>query len=388
MLTVPEQLNKTFETQLSLRNIPVHQRSYFHKWLRYYLDFCVKYCLDANVTRTFAAFNDKLKSKGQTESQRQQARQSIGIYYRMVGVVTTPKTHPVNPVAENSHNPVRPSSPISPDDAYSNYPDLSAVKTPNPEPVQVGEAVKLAGANWEAVHDQLHTAIKVRHYSNKTWQAYRYWLQQFQIFTKSKDSRLLSMDDVKGFLSHLAVNKQVAASSQNQAFNALLFLFKNVLQKEFGKVEGVVRAKRRPYIPVVLSRPEVDRVIGLLEPPYYLVAKLLYGCGLRLFECLKLRVQDLNFDMKVLTVHDGKGQKDRTLPMPETLIAALSEQIGHVAVLHQADLAGNYAGVFLPSCAGRQIQERGQGIGLAMVISRQNAHIDSRQRRISSLSFA
>lgn len=267
----------------------------------------------------------------------------------MVGVVTTPKTHPVNPVAENSHNPVRPSSAISPDDAYSNYPDLSAVKTSNPRAVHVGEAVKLAGANWEALYDQLHTAIKVRHYSNKTWQAYRYWLQQFQTFTKSKDSRLLSMDDVKGFLSHLAVNKQVAASSQNQAFNALLFLFKNVLQKEFGKVEGVVRAKRRPYIPVVLSRPEVDRVIGLLEPPYDLVAKLLYGCGLRLFECLKLRVQDLNFDMKVLTVHDGKGQKDRTLPMPETLIAALSEQIGHVAVLHQADLAGNYAGVFLPS---------------------------------------
>jgi site-specific recombinase XerD len=125
----------------------------------------------------------------------------------------------------------------------------------------------LAGANWEAVYERLQAAIKVRHYSNKTWQAYRYWLQQFQSFTKSKDARLLDMNDVKGFLSHLAINKQVAASSQNQAFNALLFLFKNVLQKDFGKVEGVVRAKRRPYIPVVLSRPEVDRIIGLLEPP-------------------------------------------------------------------------------------------------------------------------
>jgi integrase len=114
------------------------------------------------------------------------------------------------------------------------------------------------------------------------------------------------MNDAKDFLSHLATNKQVPAPSQNQAFNTILFLFKNVLQKEFGKGEGVVRAKRPPYIPVVLSRPEVHRIIGLLEPPYDLIAKLFYGCGLRLFEYLKLRMQDLNFDMQVLTVHDGK----------------------------------------------------------------------------------
>jgi integrase len=98
------------------------------------------------------------------------------------------------------------------------------------------------------------------------------------------------MEDVKGFLSFLAVEKKVAASSQNQAFNALLFLLKNILEKEFGKVEGVVRAKRRAYIPVVLSRAEVDKVIHQLEHPYDLIAKLLYGYGLRLFECLKLRV--------------------------------------------------------------------------------------------------
>jgi site-specific recombinase XerD len=95
-----------------------------------------------------------------------------------------------------------------------------------------------------------------------------YWLQQFQTYTKSKDVGLLEMEGVKGFLSHLAMNKQVAASSQNQAFNALVFLFKHMLQKEFTKVEGVVRAERRTYIPVVLSRPEIDRIIALLEPPY------------------------------------------------------------------------------------------------------------------------
>lgn len=155
------------------------------------------------------------------------------------------------------------------------------------------------------------------------------------------------MDDVKGFLSFLAVDRKVAASSQNQAFNALLFLFNHVLEKEFGKIEGVVRAKRTKYLPVVLSREEVDRVFHHLgAPPYDLVAKLLYGCGLGLFECLKLRVQDLNFELKVFTVHDGKGRKDRTLP--QALVPALKAQLGVVMRIHRDDLAHGYAGTFLP----------------------------------------
>ena len=144
------------------------------------------------------------------------------------------------------------------------------------------------------VYDGLTSAIKVRHYSPKTLQAYQIWTQKFQTFTKSKDPQLIAMDDIKGFLSFLAADKKVAASSQNQAFNALLFLFRHVLEKDFGKVEDVVRAKRKPYIPVVLSRDAVDRIIARLNAPYALVVKLLYGCGLRLFECLQLRAQDLN----------------------------------------------------------------------------------------------
>lgn len=204
------------------------------------------------------------------------------------------------------------------------------------------------------VYDGLTSAIKVRHYSPKTLQAYQIWTRKFQNFTQSKDPRLLSMNDVKGFLNFLAVTKKIAASSQNQAFNALLFLFKHVLEKEFGNVEGVVRAKRKPYIPVVLSREEVDRIIARLAAPYDLVAKLLYGCGLRLFECLKLRVQDLNFAMRVLTVHDGKGQKDRTVPLPEALVVDLHAQLDRVAQTHEADLAAGYTGTFLPSALGEK----------------------------------
>lgn len=155
------------------------------------------------------------------------------------------------------------------------------------------------------------------------------------------------MADVKDFLSFLAVERHVSASSQNQAFNALLFLFRHVLEKEFDKVEGVVRAKRKPYIPVVLSREEIDRIVMYARYPYDLIIKLLYGCGLRLGECMNLRVQNFNFDFGVLTVHDGKGQKDRTVPLPAALIPELRKQLETVTTLHQSDMEADYSGVFL-----------------------------------------
>lgn len=164
------------------------------------------------------------------------------------------------------------------------------------------------GASWVFVFDRLLSEIKIRHYSPKTLKAYRGWTRQFQSFTKSKDYSLLSQQDVVDFLSFLAVKQQVSASSQNQAFNALLFLFKQVLKKEFSEIKGVARAKRRPYIPVVLSREEIDLIFDHLEDPVNLIAKVLYGCGLRLFECLNLRVHNFNFDAGILTIHDGKGK--------------------------------------------------------------------------------
>jgi len=134
----------------------------------------------------------------------------------------------------------------------------------------------------------LESAIKVRHYSPKTLKAYQGWIHHFQNFVKNKDSELIEISDVKDFLSFLAVKRNVSASSQNLAFNALLFLFRHILEKEFPKVEGIVRAKRKPYIPVVLSREEIDRIVANAGYPYALIIKLLYGCGLRLAECMNL----------------------------------------------------------------------------------------------------
>jgi len=151
---------------------------------------------------------------------------------------------------------------------------------------------------------------------------------------------------IKKYLTFLAVKQRVVSSTQNQAFNALLFLFRHVLKKDFGDQRDVPRAKKSKYIPVVLSRSEVDTILSHLEYPFDIVVSLLYGCGLRLFECLGLRVQNFNFADGILTVH-GKGDKDRTVPLPQRLIAKLKNQMEVVSDLHDKDLAAGYAGVFL-----------------------------------------
>jgi len=144
-----------------------------------------------------------------------------------------------------------------------------------------------------------------------------------------------------------ALTRKVSASTQNQAFNALLFFYRHVLNKEFGKLQGVVRAKRKPYVPVVLSREEMEAILQHLSPPYDLMVKLLYGCGLRLSECLHLRVHGFNSDAGILTIHDGKGQKDRTVPQTSTILPELRAQLEPLKDLHQQDLKRDYVGVFL-----------------------------------------
>ncbi|WP_246525645.1 integron integrase [Geomobilimonas luticola] len=193
---------------------------------------------------------------------------------------------------------------------------------------------------------KLADEIKVRHYSRKTLQTYAKWSRQFQRFLKNKSPEELTTDDVKEYLTFLAVKCHVAASTQNQAFNSLLFLFRHALKRDFGELRGVPRAKKSLYIPVVLSREEIDSILAHLYYPYNLIVKLLFGCGLRLFECLQLRVRDFNFDAGVLTVH-GKGKKDRTVPLPESSRDELQRQMKRVNDLHAKDLEEGYDGVFL-----------------------------------------
>ncbi len=364
MLQVPRTVLASFEDCLVANNISVNIRGHYMKWLRFYLDFCSKYRHDANNSDSIIAFEKKLLEKRQSERQRQQASHAIRLYFhvnRANTVSRSPSFLPVSPVdnAENVNARESLTSAITNNSPLDTAPTILATpgstlkrqsettEEPMPRSIPKVNAKPATGASWVVPFTRLDEEIQIRHYSPKTLKTYRHWLKRFQAFTRSKPSESLSAVDVKEFLTWLAVKKQVAASTQNQAFNALLFFYRHVLEKEFGKLEGIVRAKRKEYIPVVLSREEIDEIVSHLAPPVDLVVKLLYGCGLRLFECLNLRVQCLNFAAGKITIHDGKGKKDRTVPLPTVLVQELKNQLKIVKKLHHRDLARKYSGVFL-----------------------------------------
>jgi len=341
MRRIPASLNPQFDALLVKNKIPQKFHNHYLKWLRYYLDFCQRYQFSESNSQSLPNFILKLKEKGQTDAQQKQANKAIHIYYELIRSKSSNKKggltkHLRKPggVDDASYRATPLRSKLQ---AGSSKRDSAQNK-----PIQTG-----AKDNWDEAYKQLSNEIKFRHYSPKTLKSYSTWVRKIQYFSKSKDPELLSTTDVKDFLTFLAVKQKVSASSQNQAFNALLFFFRHVLNREFGKIDGVVRAKRTRYIPVVLSREEIDAIVANLKYPYDLVVKLLYGCGLRLFECLNLRVQSFNFDFSILTIHDGKGKKDRTVPLPQIIMPDLEEHLEKVKVLHDKDLDEGYAGAFM-----------------------------------------
>jgi integron integrase len=181
---------------------------------------------------------------------------------------------------------------------------------------------------------------------------------QFQEFLKSKPVDQVNDDDAVAFLSWLAVERRVVSTTQNQAFNALLFLFRHVLNRPYELGDKVKRAKRTRYVPVVLSREEVDQVFSRMEDPYLLIAQLLYGCGLRLTETLELRVGQLDFGHRTVTIHRGKGRKDRTLPMPKCLVLKLQDHLRGVRAQFDEDLEAGFGGCFSPEGSPKRWESR------------------------------
>jgi integron integrase len=297
------------------------------KWLRFFLDFCEKYKIEGVDTGRLRRFIQKLKEKNQSEDQRRRAYHAVSLYFEMLA----PDNSSEKP-AEITAEPVMP-KPVAIVARKSFY-------------SEAGYQEKSDSPEWDAVLATMAGEIKVRHYSRKTLKTYANWSRKFQCFLKNKPPQELTTGDVKEYLTYLAVNCHVASTTQNQAFNSLLFLFRQGLKREFGELRDVPRAKKSLYIPTVLSRAEIDAILAQLSYPFDLVVKLLFGCGLRQFECLQLRVRDFNFDAGILTIH-GKGKKDRTVPIPEAIRPELQAQIKVVAELHDRDLAAGYHGVFL-----------------------------------------
>lgn len=196
--------------------------------------------------------------------------------------------------------------------------------------------------------DQLRAAIRLRHYSPRTEEAYVSWVRRFILFHGRRHPRELGADEVTAFLSHLATVRGSSASTQNQALSAVLFLYEVVLGDRLPWMHTIVRAQRPVRLPVVLSRREVSILLGRLRGPVWIMASLMYGSGLRLLECAELRVKDVNFDRRELVVRDGKGGKDRVTMLPDAVRRPLEEHLTTARRQHEQDLSDGCGAVALP----------------------------------------
>ncbi len=229
--------------------------------------------------------------------------------------------------------------------------------------------------------DQVRTAIRVRHLSHRTERAYVGWVRRFILFHGKRHPREMGAMEIAVFLSHLAENARVSPSTQNQALNGILFLYREVLRAEVGPLHGVVRAKRRRRLPVVLSREEVQALLGEPGGTHRLVATFLYGAGLRLRECLALRVKDLDFDYGQITLRDTKGRFDRITMLPAKLESALRQQLGRVRAGHRQDLEQGYGTAPVPYALARKYPSAPADPGWQFIFPSSKRSVDRRTGR-------
>ncbi len=225
--------------------------------------------------------------------------------------------------------------------------------------------------------------IRQKHYSIRTEQAYTDWIRRFILFHGKRHPAAMGELEIEAFLTHLAVNRNVAASTQNQAFSALLFLYREVLEKELAFVNAT-RAKKPVRLPVVLTPEEVQAIFVHLNGVHHLMAGLLYGSGLRLMECIRLRVKDLDFDYGQIVVRDGKGMKDRVTMLPHSIREPLKCHLDKVRVIHEKDLSEGFGEVYLPYALSRKYPRAGFDWGWQYIFPARRRSIDPRsgkQRR-------
>jgi integron integrase len=227
------------------------------------------------------------------------------------------------------------------------------VLTPPPDLIAT-EVMPWQPKTLSALIDRLRRTLRTRHYSRRTEKAYVFWLRRFVAFYAGRSPHEMSAPEVTGFLSDLAVRGKVSASTQNQAFSALLFLYREVLQHKLQELENAVRAKRPERLPLVLTRDEVRRVLTQLKGTPWLMASLMYGAGLRLMESARLRVKDLDLTRSEIVVRDGKGAKDRITVLPASLVEPLRKQFERTWRRHQDDLRAGHGGVELPEALDRK----------------------------------
>ena len=232
------------------------------------------------------------------------------------------------------------------------------------------------------LREQVREVLRFRHASLRTEEAYWHWIKGFILFHGKRHPREMHAAEVRAYLSHLAVAKDVAAATQNQALNAIVFLYREVLHIELGAIGEIERPKRSRKIPSVLTREEVRRLLALVVPEYQLFCRLLYGTGLRLMEGLRLRIKDVDFGHNQIIVHDGKGFKDRVTMLPEALRAGLSEHLERVKILHEQDLAAGRGAVWLPGALRSKYPKADREWIWQWVFPAKNLAVDPAERQL------
>ena len=202
--------------------------------------------------------------------------------------------------------------------------------------------------------DQVRQRIRTKHYSLRTEQAYVHWIKRFIFFHNKQHPAEMGEPEISAFISNLAVSGDVASSTQNQALSAILFLYKEVLNQEVGKLDKLVWAKKAKRLPVVFTREETKRIIGYFDGTKWLMVNILYGAGLRLRECLQLRVKDIDFSYNQITVRAAKGNKDRITVLPEVVKEPLRKHLLKANKMHGTDLRNGFGMVYLPDGLARK----------------------------------
>jgi len=226
--------------------------------------------------------------------------------------------------------------------------------------------------------DQVRDVIRRKQYSIRTEQSYVDWIKRFILYHDKRHPREMAEEEVTQFLTHLARDRDVAPSTQNQALSALLFLYKDVLKQEIGWLENVERAKRPAKVPVVLSHAELKRVFAHMHGVPKLMAGLLYGSGLRLMECVRLRVKDLDFELAQVMVRDAKGGKDRVTMLPLNLVTPLQRHFVRIKAQHEQDLEDGFGSVHLPFALSRKYPNAAKQWGWQYVFPSSRISIDPR----------
>jgi len=245
-----------------------------------------------------------------------------------------------------------------------------------------GERMGGMGVQAPKLLDQLRESLRLRHYSLRTEDAYVDWVRRFILFHDKRHPREMGGAEVQAFLTHLAVERHVSPSTQNQAKAGLLFLYRYVLEVELPWLSEVVQAKRSARLPVVLTFSEVCHLFDQMEGVMALVARLLYGTGMRLMEGLQLRVKDVDFDRREILIRDGKGGKDRVTMLPDSLVAALKVHLERVKALHEQDLKEGFGDVHLPDALAEKSKAAPRAWGWQWVFPSQLRSKDPRSGSI------